>query len=73
MSAQSLEDRVSALESEVARLTMFVMGTDHVSLVERADSPDGARLRSRLEKIDSSEQAVTIISFEEPIAHLLRD
>jgi tRNA(fMet)-specific endonuclease VapC len=44
---------------------MFVLDTDHVSLLERAGSLEPKRLRARLERIPVEERATTIISFEE--------
>ena len=44
---------------------MYVLDTDCVTLVERADSPDGQRLRLRLAALPPEEKATTIVSFEE--------
>ena len=44
---------------------MFVLDTDHVSLLERAGSFQANRLRARLEQVPAEERATTIISFEE--------
>jgi tRNA(fMet)-specific endonuclease VapC len=44
---------------------MYVLDTDHVSFLERADSAEGTRLRARLLQVPAGERATTIISFEE--------
>jgi tRNA(fMet)-specific endonuclease VapC len=44
---------------------MVVLDTDHVSLLERADSPERARLLERLRPLTDDEKAATIISYEE--------
>jgi tRNA(fMet)-specific endonuclease VapC len=44
---------------------MFVLDTDHVSLLERGGSLEGNRLRARLKEVPIEERATTIISFEE--------
>src|SRR5436309_5448072 len=44
---------------------MVVLDTDHVSLLERADSREGERLRQRLKAVPPAEQATTIITYEE--------
>jgi tRNA(fMet)-specific endonuclease VapC len=44
---------------------MFVLDTDHVSLLERAGSVEANRLRRRLEQVPVEERATTIVSFEE--------
>jgi tRNA(fMet)-specific endonuclease VapC len=46
---------------------MIVLDTDHISLLERADSPEGKRLRARLEAPDVPPPHVTIISYEEQV------
>ena len=44
---------------------MVILDTDHVSLLERAESLEGGRLRTRLEPVAETEKATTIISYEE--------
>lgn len=44
---------------------MYILDTDCVTLVERADSADGQRLRERLAALPPEEKATTIVSFEE--------
>jgi len=44
---------------------MLVLDTDHVSLLEQLDSPEGRRLRERLAPVPEAEKATSIISFEE--------
>jgi len=44
---------------------MFILDTDHLSLLERADSVEGSRLRARLANVPEYEVAATIVSFEE--------
>lgn len=44
---------------------MVVLDTDHVSLLEWANSAAAQRLRARLEPIPAEERVSTIISFEE--------
>jgi tRNA(fMet)-specific endonuclease VapC len=44
---------------------MFVLDTDRLSLLERADSAEGARVRARLRQVPVEQRATTIISFEE--------
>jgi len=44
---------------------MYILDTDHMSLLERADSLAGQRIRRRLNKLLSDEAVTTIISFEE--------
>src|SRR5437879_6153177 len=44
---------------------MFILDTDHLSLLERTDSPEGSRLRARLAGVPEQEVATTIITFEE--------
>lgn len=44
---------------------MVVLDTDHVSLLERDDSPAGQRLRARLSALDPALRATTIITYEE--------
>lgn len=44
---------------------MYILDTDCVTLVERADSADGQRLRMRLAALPPEEKATTIVSFEE--------
>jgi hypothetical protein len=46
---------------------MIVLDTDHVSFLERASSPEGQRLRARLNAPDVGEAATTIISYEEQL------
>ena len=44
---------------------MFVLDTDHVSLLERAGSVEANRLRARLNGVPVEDRATTIVSFEE--------
>ena len=44
---------------------MIVLDTDHISLLQKANNPDGERLRVRLRAVPAEEQATTIISYEE--------
>jgi tRNA(fMet)-specific endonuclease VapC len=44
---------------------MFLLDSDHMSLLERAESPEGSRLRARLQGIPTHERTTTIVSFEE--------
>jgi tRNA(fMet)-specific endonuclease VapC len=44
---------------------VLVLDTDHLSLLQQADSPDGSRLRDRLASAASEEVVTTIITFEE--------
>jgi tRNA(fMet)-specific endonuclease VapC len=43
---------------------MVVLDTDHVSFLERAGSPEGQRLRARLNAPGVEEAATTVISYE---------
>ena len=55
---------------------MYILDTDHLSLLGRADSPEAQRLRFRLAGFDVEERVTTIITFEEQMrgwmAHLAR-
>jgi tRNA(fMet)-specific endonuclease VapC len=55
---------------------MYILDTDHLSLLGRADSPEAQRLRFRLAGVDVEERVTTIITFEEQMrgwmAHLAR-
>jgi tRNA(fMet)-specific endonuclease VapC len=44
---------------------MVILDTDHVSLLERAGSLEGGRVRTKLEPIPDAQKATTIISYEE--------
>ena len=44
---------------------MVVLDTDHVSLLEREDSPAGQRLRVAMGRLDAGSRATTIITYEE--------
>lgn len=44
---------------------MFVLDTDHITLLERGESVEAKRLLSRLAGVSEGEVATTIISFEE--------
>ncbi len=44
---------------------MFVLDTDHISLLERSGSSESYCLRHRLNEVDSENVATTIITFEE--------
>ncbi|QEH38885.1 hypothetical protein OJF2_74950 [Aquisphaera giovannonii] len=44
---------------------MFILDTDHVSLLERGEGREADRLKARLRGLDGADVAVTIISFEE--------
>jgi tRNA(fMet)-specific endonuclease VapC len=44
---------------------MVILDTDHVSLLEHGGSGPGQRLLQRLDAVDPSEIATTIISYEE--------
>jgi tRNA(fMet)-specific endonuclease VapC len=44
---------------------MYILDTDHLSLLERPDSDAAQRLRKRLEEVPVEEVATTIISYEE--------
>jgi hypothetical protein len=44
---------------------MFVLGTDHLSLLQWNVGPEGRRLGKRLSLVAADETATTIISFEE--------
>jgi len=44
---------------------MVILDTDHVSLLEWAESPEAQRLGARLEHLTTEKIATTIISFEE--------
>jgi tRNA(fMet)-specific endonuclease VapC len=44
---------------------MVILDTDHVSLLEKADSPEGQRLKERMRPLPVEEKTTTIISFEE--------
>ncbi len=46
---------------------MLVLDTDHVSALEFRDSPEGERLRARLDRAPTEQFATTIISYEEQI------
>ena len=46
---------------------MYVLDTDHISLLEHGQSPEAERLRERLGELSGSEVGVTIISFEEQV------
>lgn len=44
---------------------MFVLDSDHLSLIDRADSASGGLIRERMEQIGLSEFATTIANFDE--------
>lgn len=44
---------------------MYILDTDHVSLLERVDNVDKQRLLNRLSRLAAGELATTIIAFEE--------
>ena len=44
---------------------MYVLDTDHVSLVEWGSGADAQRLRSRLQRTPRKDVASTIVSYEE--------
>lgn len=44
---------------------MYILDTDHLSVLDRATGPDATRLRARLAVVPRAEVATTIISFEE--------
>lgn len=44
---------------------MYILDTDHLSLLGRADSPGAQRLRFRLAGLKPEERITTIITFEE--------
>jgi len=44
---------------------MYILDTDHISLVERGTGADAQRLRFRLAALTLQERATTIITFEE--------
>jgi tRNA(fMet)-specific endonuclease VapC len=46
---------------------MFLLDTDHVSLLDRADNAAGLRLRERLKAIPGEDWGTTIISYEEQV------
>jgi len=46
---------------------IYVLDTDDMSVLERAESGEGARLRERLGQMPPEERGTTIISFEEQI------
>lgn len=46
-------------------MKLIVLDTDHLTFFERADGAESLRLRARLEQVDPSERATTIISYEE--------
>jgi tRNA(fMet)-specific endonuclease VapC len=45
--------------------SMFVLDTDHMSLLEHPHSQDATRLRARIERVAPDLRVTTIISFEE--------
>lgn len=45
---------------------MYILDTDHLSLIQR-NGEDGKRILARLTAIDESEVAVTVITYEEQI------
>jgi tRNA(fMet)-specific endonuclease VapC len=54
--------------AEVCRVTstMYILDTDHLSLIQR-NGDDGKRILTRLTAIDESDVAVTIVTYEEQI------
>jgi tRNA(fMet)-specific endonuclease VapC len=44
---------------------MFVLDSDHLSLIDRADSQLGARIRSRIEDMGAANFATTIVNYDE--------
>jgi tRNA(fMet)-specific endonuclease VapC len=44
---------------------MFILDTDHISLLERIASREAEKLENRLEQVDAAEIATTIITYEE--------
>jgi tRNA(fMet)-specific endonuclease VapC len=44
---------------------MHILDTDHISLLDRASSPEAQRLRFRLASLKPEERVTTIITFEE--------
>ncbi len=55
---------------------MYILDTDHLSLLGRADSPETERLRFRLAGLKPEQRTTTIITIEEQMrgwmAHLAR-
>src|SRR6266705_5902429 len=55
---------------------MYILDTDHLSLLGRADSSEAQRLRFRLAGFNTEERVTTIITFEEQMrgwmSHLAR-
>jgi tRNA(fMet)-specific endonuclease VapC len=46
---------------------MIVLDTDHISFLERAESPERQRLLARLEAPGTPDPVVTIVSYEEQV------
>lgn len=46
---------------------MYILDTDHLSLLQRPASAEAQRLRPRLKSLGANERAVTVISFEEQV------
>jgi tRNA(fMet)-specific endonuclease VapC len=44
---------------------MYILDTDHLSILDRADTHEAQRLRFRLAQVPPNERVTTIISFEE--------
>jgi tRNA(fMet)-specific endonuclease VapC len=44
---------------------MFVLDSDYLSLIHRAESALGGRIRRRIEEVGSAEFATTIVNFDE--------
>lgn len=44
---------------------MVVLDTDHLSFLERRESPGSRILRARLDRLDTGSQATTIVTYEE--------
>ena len=46
---------------------MYILDTDHMSLLERATTHEAQRLRFRLQKLLPAQRCTTIVSFEEQV------
>ncbi len=46
---------------------MYILDTDHMSLLERATTHEAQRLRFRLQRLLPEERCTTIVSFEEQV------
>src|SRR5437870_1759662 len=61
----SIASRFARSGADRIRAGMVILDTDHLSLLERAESAEGKRLRDKLARVPPTEIASTIVTYEE--------